>query len=127
MFNPATGAVSARVSLATTSELNAAVAAAHAAFPGWSGTSPLRRSRVMFKFKELMEKNADKLAALITAEHGKVLSDASGEVARGLENVEFACAIPHLLKGVGYLPHNFLRRDVSPVKVNSQMSQTDFI
>jgi malonate-semialdehyde dehydrogenase (acetylating) / methylmalonate-semialdehyde dehydrogenase len=99
VFNPATGAVSARVALATTSELNAAVAAAHAAFPGWSGTSPLRRSRVMFKFKELMEKNADKLATLITAEHGKVFSDAKGEVKRGIEVVEFACGIPQLMKG----------------------------
>ena len=99
VFNPATGAVSAHVSLASMSELNAAVAAAHAAFPAWSATSPLRRSRVMFKFKELMEKNADKLAALITAEHGKVFTDAKGEVTRGIEVVEFACGIPQLLKG----------------------------
>ncbi|HAT32458.1 MAG TPA: methylmalonate-semialdehyde dehydrogenase (CoA acylating) [Janthinobacterium sp.] len=99
VFNPATGAVSAHVALATTSELNAAVAAAHAAFPAWSAASPLRRARVMFKFKELMEKNADKLAALITAEHGKVFTDARGEVTRGIEVVEFACGIPQLLKG----------------------------
>jgi malonate-semialdehyde dehydrogenase (acetylating)/methylmalonate-semialdehyde dehydrogenase len=99
VFNPATGAVSANVSLATMSELNAAVASAHAAFPAWSATSPLRRSRVMFKFKELMEQNADKLAALITAEHGKVFTDAKGEIARGIEVVEFACGIPQLMKG----------------------------
>ncbi|MEC5162622.1 MULTISPECIES: CoA-acylating methylmalonate-semialdehyde dehydrogenase [unclassified Janthinobacterium] len=99
VFNPATGAVSAKVSLATTSELNAAVASAHAAFPAWSATSPLRRSRVMFKFKELMEQHADKLAALITAEHGKVFTDAKGEIARGIEVVEFACGIPQLMKG----------------------------
>ncbi|MES3021566.1 MAG: CoA-acylating methylmalonate-semialdehyde dehydrogenase [Pseudomonadota bacterium] len=99
VFNPATGAVSAQVSLATVGELNAAVAAAHAAFPAWSATSPLRRARVMFKFKELMEKNAAKLAQLITAEHGKVFTDAQGEVARGIEVVEFACGIPQLMKG----------------------------
>ena len=99
VFNPATGAVSAQVALATSSELNAAVAAAHAAFPAWSATSPLRRARVMFKFKELLEKNADRLAALITSEHGKVFTDARGEVTRGIEVVEFACGIPQLLKG----------------------------
>ncbi|MDN2705869.1 CoA-acylating methylmalonate-semialdehyde dehydrogenase [Janthinobacterium sp. SUN100] len=99
VFNPATGAVTAKVSLATPSELNAAVAAAHAAFPAWSQTSPLRRARVMFKFKELLEEHADQLAALITAEHGKVFTDAKGEVTRGIEVVEFACGIPQLMKG----------------------------
>ncbi|KAB8043207.1 aldehyde dehydrogenase family protein, partial [Janthinobacterium rivuli] len=99
VFNPATGAVSAKVALATAAELNAAVAAAHAAFPAWSQTSPLRRARVMFKFKELLEQNADKLAALITSEHGKVFTDAKGEVTRGIEVVEFACGIPQLMKG----------------------------
>jgi malonate-semialdehyde dehydrogenase (acetylating)/methylmalonate-semialdehyde dehydrogenase len=99
VFNPATGEVTAKVSLATPSELNAAVAAAHAAFPAWSQTSPLRRARVMFKFKELLEQNADKLAALITAEHGKVFTDAKGEVTRGIEVVEFACGIPQMMKG----------------------------
>ena len=99
VFNPATGAVSAQVALAGVAELNAAVAHAHAAFPAWAATSPLRRARVMFKFKELMEKNAARLAALITAEHGKVYTDAQGEVARGIEVVEFACGIPQLMKG----------------------------
>ena len=99
VFNPATGAVTAKVALATAAELNAAVAAAHAAFPAWSQTSPLRRARVMFKFKELLEQNADKLAALITSEHGKVFTDAKGEVTRGIEVVEFACGIPQLMKG----------------------------
>jgi len=99
VFNPATGAVSAQVALAGTSELDAAVAAARAAFPAWSATPPLRRARIMFKFKELMEQNAARLATLITAEHGKVYTDALGEVARGIEVVEFACGIPQLLKG----------------------------
>ena len=99
VFNPATGAVTARVALATSAELNAAVAAAHAAFPAWSQTSPLRRARVMFKFKELLEAHSDELAALITAEHGKVFTDAKGEVTRGIEVVEFACGIPQMMKG----------------------------
>ena len=99
VFNPATGAVSAKVALATPAELNAAVAAAHAAFPAWSQTSPLRRARVMFKFKELLEAHSDELAALITSEHGKVFTDAKGEVTRGIEVVEFACGIPQMMKG----------------------------
>jgi malonate-semialdehyde dehydrogenase (acetylating)/methylmalonate-semialdehyde dehydrogenase len=99
VFNPATGQVSARVGLAGADEMDRAIAAAHAAFPAWSALSPLRRSRVMFKFKELVEKNMDRLAALITAEHGKVFTDARGEVQRGLEVVEFACGIPQMLKG----------------------------
>src|SRR5476649_333663 len=99
VFNPATGAVAAKVALATAAELNAAVAAAHAAFPAWSQTSPLRRARIMFKFKELLEEHSDQLAALITSEHGKVFTDAKGEVTRGVEVVEFACGIPQLLKG----------------------------
>ncbi|MES2260407.1 MAG: CoA-acylating methylmalonate-semialdehyde dehydrogenase [Pseudomonadota bacterium] len=99
VFNPASGTLSAKVALAAESELDAAVAAAHAAFPAWAATSPLRRARVMFKYKELLEKNADRLAAIITSEHGKVLSDARGEVTRGIEVVEFACGIPQMLKG----------------------------
>ena len=99
VYNPATGQVSARVDLASRAEVDAAVAAARAAFPAWAGTSPLRRARVMFKFKELIEKNHDHLAALITAQHGKVFTDAKGEVTRGLEVVEYACGIPELLKG----------------------------
>jgi malonate-semialdehyde dehydrogenase (acetylating)/methylmalonate-semialdehyde dehydrogenase len=99
VFNPATGQVSAHVGLADGGEMDRAIAAARAAFPAWSALSPLRRSRVMFKFKELVEKNMDRLAALITAEHGKVFTDARGEVQRGLEVVEFACGIPQMLKG----------------------------
>ena len=99
VFNPATGAVSARVPLASKAEVEAAIAAAQAAFPAWAATTPLNRARVMFKFKALLEQNADLIARGISAEHGKVLSDARGELTRGLEVVEFACGIPHLLKG----------------------------
>jgi len=99
VFNPASGEVQARVSLASADEVNKAVAAARAAFPAWAATPPLRRARVMFKLKELLERDRKELSAIITAEHGKVLSDADGEVQRGLEVVEFACGIPHLLRG----------------------------
>ncbi|GLR67127.1 methylmalonate-semialdehyde dehydrogenase (acylating) [Acidocella aquatica] len=99
VFNPATGAQGAAVSVATPDEVEAAIAAAAAAFPGWAATPPLRRARVMFRFKDLLEQHADELAALISAEHGKVISDARGEVTRGIEVVEFACGIPELLKG----------------------------
>ncbi|SFM38530.1 CoA-acylating methylmalonate-semialdehyde dehydrogenase [Rugamonas rubra] len=99
VFNPAIGVATARVALADDAALEQAVGAAHAAFPAWAATSPLRRARIMFKYKELLEKNADRLARLITAEHGKVFTDAKGEVQRGIEVVEFACGIPQLLKG----------------------------
>ena len=99
VFNPSLGRVSARVPYAGFDEVAAAVASAQAAFPAWAATPPLRRARVMFKFKELIERNMDALAKLISSEHGKVVSDARGEVTRGLEVVEFACGIPHLLKG----------------------------
>jgi malonate-semialdehyde dehydrogenase (acetylating)/methylmalonate-semialdehyde dehydrogenase len=99
VYDPATGEVTAKVPLASTAEVGKAVAAAAAAFPDWANTPPLRRARVMFKFKELVEQNLDKMAALVTAEHGKVLSDAKGSCIRGLEVVEFACGIPQLLKG----------------------------
>ena len=99
VYNPATGEVASQVPLASTAELNAAVDAAKAAFPDWAATPPLTRARVMFKYKTLIEDNADRLAAVITAEHGKVLSDAGGSLTRGLEVVEFACGIPQLLKG----------------------------
>ena len=99
VFNPATGEVKRRVPLDSTAELEQAVAAATAAFPEWSNLPPLRRARVLFRFRDLLEKNADRLAAIITSEHGKVLDDARGEVMRGLEVVEFATGIPHLLKG----------------------------
>ncbi|GAB3542561.1 CoA-acylating methylmalonate-semialdehyde dehydrogenase [Noviherbaspirillum agri] len=98
VFNPATGEVSAQVALASVDEVNAAVAAAREAAPAWADTAPLKRARVLSKFKELLEKHHDDLAAAITREHGKVFSDAKGEVTRGLEVVEFATGIPQLLK-----------------------------
>ncbi len=99
VFNPATGQVTGRVALASASEVDAAVANAQAAFPQWADTPPLRRARVMFKFLELLNRHRDDLARMITAEHGKVFTDAQGEVTRGIEIVEFACGIPQLLKG----------------------------
>ncbi|KRG69804.1 CoA-acylating methylmalonate-semialdehyde dehydrogenase [Pseudoxanthomonas dokdonensis] len=99
VFNPASGQISVRVPLAGAADVALAVDAAAAAYPGWAATTPLNRARVMFRFKELLERHADALAAIITSEHGKVISDARGEVTRGLEVVEFACGIPHLLKG----------------------------
>jgi malonate-semialdehyde dehydrogenase (acetylating) / methylmalonate-semialdehyde dehydrogenase len=98
VFNPALGAVAARVPLASADEVGAAVAAAKAAFPAWSETAPIKRARVMFRFKQLLDEHHDELAELITREHGKVFSDAKGEVMRGIEVVEFACGIPNLLK-----------------------------
>ncbi|MDZ4102648.1 MAG: CoA-acylating methylmalonate-semialdehyde dehydrogenase [Hydrogenophaga sp.] len=99
VFNPATGAVTGRVALANTADVVAAVAAAQAAFPAWADTPPIRRARVMFKFLELVNQHRDTLAHLITAEHGKVFTDAQGEVARGIDIIEFSCGIPQLLKG----------------------------
>ena len=99
VYNPATGAVSGKAALASKAEVDKAVAAAQAAFPGWAGTSPLRRARILFKFLELMNQHRDELARLITAEHGKVFTDAQGEVTRGIEILEFATGIPQLLKG----------------------------
>ncbi|HPU53839.1 MAG TPA: CoA-acylating methylmalonate-semialdehyde dehydrogenase [Burkholderiaceae bacterium] len=99
VFNPATGAIARRVALATPAQVDVAVKAAAAAFPGWAATPALRRARVLFKFKELAERHSGELAAMITSEHGKVFSDAEGELTRGLEVVEFACGIPQLLKG----------------------------
>jgi malonate-semialdehyde dehydrogenase (acetylating)/methylmalonate-semialdehyde dehydrogenase len=96
--NPATGEVSAQVVLASVADVNTAVAAASAAAPAWADTAPLKRARIMSRFKELIERNQDDLARAITREHGKVFSDARGEVTRGLEIVEFACGIPQLLK-----------------------------
>jgi malonate-semialdehyde dehydrogenase (acetylating)/methylmalonate-semialdehyde dehydrogenase len=98
-FNPATGEVTRSVALASAAEVDEAVQAAHAAFPAWSEMPPLKRARILFNFKALIEKHQDELAELITKEHGKVFSDAKGEVIRGLEVVEFACGAPHLLKG----------------------------
>jgi malonate-semialdehyde dehydrogenase (acetylating)/methylmalonate-semialdehyde dehydrogenase len=97
--NPATGEVTGHVDLASVAEVDAAVAAAVSAFGSWRHASLSRRSGALFAFRELLASHVDELAAAITAEHGKVLADAAGEVARGLEVVEFACGIPHLLKG----------------------------
>ena len=99
VFNPATGDQTAEVKLATTKDVNDAVDNAKKAFESWSNKPPLQRARVMFKFKELIEKNSDELTKLIVSEHGKVFEDARGSLTRGLEVVEFACGIPHLLKG----------------------------
>jgi malonate-semialdehyde dehydrogenase (acetylating)/methylmalonate-semialdehyde dehydrogenase len=99
VFNPATGEVTGRVSLANVQDVAKAVASAQAAFPAWADTPPLRRARVMFKYLELLNQNRDTLARMITAEHGKVFTDAQGEVTRGIDIVEFACGIPELLKG----------------------------
>lgn len=98
VFNPAEGVVKARVAQATVQTVDQAVAAAKAAFPEWSEQSALRRARILFRFKELLDQHHRELAALITREHGKVLSDAMGEVTRGIEVVEFACGAPHLAK-----------------------------
>ena len=99
VFNPATGTVTGRVALANAQEVDAAVQSARAAFPAWADTPPIRRARVMFKFLELLNRRRDDLARAITAEHGKVFTDAQGEVTRGVDIVEFACGIPQLLKG----------------------------
>ena len=99
VFNPATGEQSAEVALANAAEVDAAVAAARAALPAWSAMPPLRRARIMFKFNELILQHADELAAMITAEHGKTIEDAHGDITRGREVVEFACGIPHLMRG----------------------------
>ena len=99
VWNPATGEQGASVAMANEADVASAVAAASAAWPAWAATPSVRRARVMFRFKELIEQHRDELTALITAEHGKVLSDAAGSLQRGLEVVEFACGIPHLLKG----------------------------
>ncbi|MFW0753883.1 CoA-acylating methylmalonate-semialdehyde dehydrogenase [Pseudomonas sp. H11T01] len=98
VFNPATGSVQTRVGLASQKTVDEAVASALKAFPAWSEQSSLRRSRVMFKFKELLDRHHNELAEIISREHGKVLSDAKGEVTRGIEIVEYACGAPNLLK-----------------------------
>src|SRR6195952_4271607 len=97
--NPATGEIARRVALASVAEVDAAVASAKAAFPAWADTPPLRRARVLNAFLGLLNQHRDTLAAMITSEHGKVFSDAQGEVTRGIDIVEFACGIPQLLKG----------------------------
>ena len=99
VFNPATGEQSAEVKLASTKDMDNAIEAAKTAFISWSKKPPLQRARVMFKFKEIIEKNFEELTKIIVSEHGKVFDDAKGEITRGLEVVEFACGIPQLLKG----------------------------
>jgi len=99
IFNPATGEQSAEVKLASTKDIDSAVNAAKIALASWSKKPPLQRARVMFKFKEIIEKNFEELTKIIVSEHGKVFDDAKGEITRGLEVVEFACGIPQLLKG----------------------------
>ena len=99
VFNPSTGAVQARVQLATADELDLAVQAAAKAQIGWAATNPQRRARVMFEFKRLLEARMTELAELLSSEHGKVVADSKGDLQRGLEVIEFACGIPHALKG----------------------------
>ncbi|MCY3815755.1 MAG: CoA-acylating methylmalonate-semialdehyde dehydrogenase [Gammaproteobacteria bacterium] len=99
VYNPATGAVSRHVAMAGRSTVEAAIAAAQAAFQGWRETPPAKRARIMFRFKQLLEENAERIAAAITDEHGKVLDDAMGEFQRGIEVVDYACGAPELLKG----------------------------
>ena len=99
VYNPATGEQAASVGLASVAEVEAAVAAAKAAFPGWRSTSLTKRAEIMFRFRELIDANKLKIATLVSNEHGKVVSDAMGEVSRGLENVEYACGISELIKG----------------------------
>jgi malonate-semialdehyde dehydrogenase (acetylating)/methylmalonate-semialdehyde dehydrogenase len=99
VYNPATGEVVRKVSLAGKETIEEAIAAAQAAFPAWRNTPPIKRARIMFRFKELLERNADRICRLLTEENGKVLNDARGELERGIENVEFACGAPQLLKG----------------------------
>jgi len=99
IFDPNTGEVQARVALAGRSEVEAAIANAEAAQPAWAAVNPQRRARVMFKFLELVQQEFDSLARLLSSEHGKTLADAKGDIQRGLEVVEFACGVPHLLKG----------------------------
>ncbi len=99
VFNPATGTAEKQVSLASKETVEAAISAAQAAFPAWRNTPPVKRARIMFKFKQLLEQNADKITTLIGEEHGKICHDAAGELQRGIENVEYACAAPELLKG----------------------------
>src|SRR5436305_2667067 len=99
VWNPATGEQQATVEFASAEDVDTAVAAARQAFPAWRATALSRRTEIMFRFRELLDTNRRRIAELLTMEHGKTLPDAMGEVARGLENVEFACGIPNILKG----------------------------
>ncbi len=99
IFNPTTGEEQAKVALADTQDMDKAIESAHNAFPAWAGLNPQRRARIMFAFKQLVEKDMDNLAKMLSSEHGKILPDARGDIQRGLEVIEFACGIPHLQKG----------------------------
>lgn len=99
VYNPSTGEVSKEVALASVATVEQAIAAAQAAYPAWRNTPPIKRARVMFRLKQLLEDNADKICAMIGEEHGKISHDAAGELQRGIENVEYACGVPELLKG----------------------------
>ncbi|MFD6351623.1 CoA-acylating methylmalonate-semialdehyde dehydrogenase [Nocardia tengchongensis] len=113
--NPATGVVTGQVALASAADVRTVIESAAAAFPAWRDASLARRTQVLFRFRELLNERKEELAALITAEHGKVLGDALGEVTRGLEVVEFACGIPHLLKG-GYTENASTKVDIFSVR-----------
>ncbi|MXP20592.1 CoA-acylating methylmalonate-semialdehyde dehydrogenase [Gordonia sp. HNM0687] len=113
--NPATGAVTGEVALANVEDARAVIDAATAAFPAWRDTSLAKRTAILFRFRELLEARKPELAAIVTAEHGKVLSDALGEISRGQEVAEFACGIPHLLKG-GYTENASTKVDVHSVR-----------
>jgi len=115
VWNPATGEAASTVDFASVAEVDQAVASAKAAFPAWRATNLSRRAEVMFRVRELVDANRKEIASLLSAEHGKVLSDALGEVARGLENIEFACGIPNLLKG-GYSEQASTGLDVYSIK-----------
>src|SRR3954462_3835031 len=115
VFDPATGRQTKWVDFASSDDIDAAVAAAQAAFPGWRATSLSKRVDILFKIRNLVEARRKELAAHITAEHGKVPSDALGEIARGLENLEFACGIPHLMKG-GFTEQASTGVDVSQIR-----------
>src|SRR5438094_217966 len=99
VFNPATGEIQARVPFANREEMQSAVESAKNAFAEWSRVNPQRRARVLFAFKALVEKNMDELAHLLSSQHGKVIADSKGDIQRGREVIEFACGIPHLIKG----------------------------
>src|SRR5579871_791551 len=115
VFDPATGTRTKEVAFASSADVDTAVAAARAAFATWRNASLAERTKILFAFRELVHDHADELAAIITEEHGKVLNDAAGEVARGLEVVEFACGIPHLVKG-GYSESVSTRVDVYSIR-----------
>ena len=115
VYDPATGQQIRDVSLADVDDVDAVIRSAHEAWAGWRTSSLSTRSRVLFSFRELLAAHAEELAEVITGEHGKVLADAAGEVARGLEVAEFACGIPHLLKGA-YAPEVSTRVDVHSLR-----------